>query len=93
MMSLARSTRQPGRIYDARIAAAVIDLAGSRSKVVHRPLPEDDPRQRRPDTSKAHELLGWKPRTPLKERLKKTIAYFEGLLKISSVREMLSTVK
>ena len=63
------------------LAGAIVDLVGSRSKVVHCPLPEDDPRHRRPDISKAHDKLGWKPHTPLREGLKKTILYFEGLLK------------
>jgi UDP-glucuronate decarboxylase len=71
------------------LAAAVIDICGSRSKVVHRPLPQDDPRQRRPDIAKAQELLGWKPRTELRDGLAKTIAYFEELLKLPNVREML----
>jgi UDP-glucuronate decarboxylase len=75
------------------LAAAVIDICGSRSKVVHRPLPQDDPRQRRPDISKAQELLGWKPRTQLREGLEKTIAYFEELLKLPNVREMLHITK
>jgi UDP-glucuronate decarboxylase len=72
------------------LAAAVIDLTGSRSKVVHRPRPEDDPKQRRPDISRAGDILKWKPRTPLKEGLTKTIAYFEELLKAPNVREMLN---
>jgi UDP-glucuronate decarboxylase len=72
------------------LATAVIDLTGSGSKVVHRPLPEDDPRQRRPDISKAQQMLGWAPRTPLKEGLAKTIAYFEELLKLPHVQAMLS---
>jgi UDP-glucuronate decarboxylase len=55
-------------------------LTGSRARVVHRPLPQDDPRQRQPDISKAQEILGWKPATPLQEGLVKTIAYFEALL-------------
>jgi UDP-glucuronate decarboxylase len=63
------------------LAAMIVDIAGSRSKVVHRPLPEDDPRQRRPDISEAQAALGWKPHTPLREGLVKTVAYFEGLLK------------
>ena len=58
------------------LATAVIDLTGSRSKVVHRPLPEDDPRQRRPDISKAQQMLNWAPHTPLKAGLTKTIAHF-----------------
>jgi UDP-glucuronate decarboxylase len=64
-----------------QLAAVIVDLVGSRSKVVHCPLPEDDPHHRRPDISKAHDKLAWKPRTPLREGLRKTILYFEGLLK------------
>ena len=54
-------------------------MTGARSRIVHRPLPEDDPRQRQPDISLAKELLYWEPRTPLKEGLIRTIAYFEKL--------------
>lgn len=75
------------------LATAVIDLTGSRSKVVHRTRPEDDPQQRRPDISKACDILKWKPHTPLKEGLAKTIAYFEELLKAPNVREMLNVSK
>jgi UDP-glucuronate decarboxylase len=63
------------------LAKLTIELTGSRAKIVHRPLPEDDPRQRRPDISRAQETLSWEPRTPLKEGLVKTIAYFENLLR------------
>jgi UDP-glucuronate decarboxylase len=62
------------------LASAVIDLTGSRSRIVHHPRPEDDPRQRRPDISRAQELMSWAPRTPLKEGLARTIAYFERLI-------------
>ena len=61
-------------------AEKVIAMTGSRSKIVHRPLPQDDPRQRRPDIKLAHELFGWKPTVMLNEGLQKTIAYFEELL-------------
>ena len=71
----------------------MIDLTGSRSKAAHRPLPEDDPRQRRPDISKAQQMLDWQPRTPLKEGLVKTIAYFEGLLQLPYVNDMLNVTK
>jgi UDP-glucuronate decarboxylase len=71
------------------LAATVIDLAGARVRIVHRPAPQDDPRQRRPDISKAHELLAWKPSTPLKEGLIRTISYFEHLLSDQSVRGFL----
>jgi UDP-glucuronate decarboxylase len=69
------------------LAAAVIDLTGTGSKVIHRPLPKDDPRQRNPDISKARHVLKWEPRTPLKEGLVKTIEYFDELLKIQNIRE------
>ena len=68
------------------LASLVIELTGSRSRVVHRPRPQDDPRQRRPDISKAHDLLKWAPQTPLREGLIKTIAYFEDLLKDEAIR-------
>jgi UDP-glucuronate decarboxylase len=68
------------------LADIVIDLTGSASKIVNRPLPADDPRQRQPDISLAQKVLGWEPRTPLKEGLMRTIAYFEGLLKDERVR-------
>ena len=62
------------------LAEVILGLTGSRSKIVHRPLPQDDPRQRRPDISEAERLLGWRPVTPLREGLVKTIQYFEELL-------------
>jgi UDP-glucuronate decarboxylase len=79
----------PGEFSILQLASQVIDLTGSRSRIVHRPMPQDDPRQRRPDISKANDLLGWAPRTPLKEGLQRTIGYFEGLLKDQSIRTML----
>ena len=63
-----------------QLAELVLQLTGSRSRIVHRPLPQDDPRQRRPDISEAQRLLGWRPVTSLKEGLAKTILYFEELL-------------
>jgi UDP-glucuronate decarboxylase len=68
-----------------QLAEAVIDLSGSASKIVHRPLPQDDPKQRQPDISKAQELLGWRPTIPLHDGLTHTIAYFEELLANASV--------
>ncbi len=62
------------------LAELVIDLTGSRSKIICRPLPADDPKQRRPDISQANELLGWAPKVKLKEGLQRTIPYFESLL-------------
>jgi UDP-glucuronate decarboxylase len=71
-----------------QLASQVIEMTGSRSKIVHRQKPQDDPRQRRPDISKAQELLKWAPRTPLQDGLKTTIAYFDELLKDQGVRAM-----
>jgi nucleoside-diphosphate-sugar epimerase len=59
-------------------AREIIRVTGSRSKIVFRPLPQDDPRQRRPDIGRARELLGWAPRVPLAEGIVKTIEYFRG---------------
>jgi UDP-glucuronate decarboxylase len=71
------------------LASLVIELTGSRSKVVHRPLPENDPRQRQPDISRAQEKLSWAPKTQLKEGLISTIAYFESLLSQKGVKDAL----
>jgi UDP-glucuronate decarboxylase len=59
----------------------VIELTGSKSKKVSKPLPSDDPKQRQPDIAKARELLGWTPKVELREGLTRTIAYFDGLLR------------
>jgi len=63
-----------------QLAEIVVDITGSASKIVHRPLPTDDPKQRQPEISKAQELFGWRPTVPLRVGLTKTAAYFEGLL-------------
>jgi UDP-glucuronate decarboxylase len=55
-------------------------LTGSRSKIIYRPLPVDDPKQRQPDISLANEKLGWTPKVPLDVGLERTIAYFDKLL-------------
>jgi UDP-glucuronate decarboxylase len=61
------------------LAERVIELTGSKSKIVHRPLPADDPKQRRPDITLAKERLGWEPRVPLREGLAKTVEYFRSV--------------
>jgi UDP-glucuronate decarboxylase len=71
------------------LADLVIELTGSRSRIVHRPRPQDDPRQRRPDISKANDLLGWAPQIALRDGLVKTIEYFEHLLKDEQIRPFL----
>jgi len=60
----------------AELATKVIQITGSRSSIIHMDLPLDDPRQRKPDITKARNLLGWEPRIPLEEGLKKTVTYF-----------------
>ena len=63
------------------LAQTIIDLTGSKTKIVHKDLPADDPRQRQPDITLARNLLDWKPTMPLEDGLKKTISYFERLLR------------
>lgn len=63
------------------LAEQVKDLANSKSEIKYEPLPEDDPKQRRPDITLAKDKLGWEPKVPLREGLEKTIAYFSDLLK------------
>ncbi len=70
----------PGEFTILELAQRVIDLTGSGSRIVHKPLPEDDPRQRRPDISLAQAQLGWEPKVALDEGLRRTIPYFEELL-------------
>ncbi len=62
-------------------AKKVLDLTGSRSSIIYRPLPQDDPQVRQPDISKAKEILGWQPRVSLDAGLKKTIQYFQDRLR------------
>ena len=72
-----------------QLANVVLELTGSKSRIVHRPLPQDDPKQRQPDIAKAQKILGWKPATPLKEGLGKTIAYFEALLREPGIVDLI----
>jgi UDP-glucuronate decarboxylase len=71
----------PGEFTMRELAEQVLDLVGSKSTLEFRPLPADDPRQRKPDITQAEEKLGWQPTVPLKEGLQKTIDYFDQLLK------------
>ncbi len=64
----------------AELAELIIALTGSHSEIVYRPLPVDDPVQRCPDITQAQSVLGWQPRTALKDGLTRTIAYFDQLL-------------
>lgn len=69
------------------LAEEVLDLTGSKSQLVNKPLPQDDPRQRQPDISLACEKLGWEPKTQLRAGLTKTIEYFDQLLRKNDVGE------
>ena len=70
----------PGEFTMLELARKVIDMTGSKSQIVFRPLPSDDPLQRKPVISLAKEALGWEPSICLDEGLKKTIGYFKGIL-------------
>jgi UDP-glucuronate decarboxylase len=71
----------PNEFSMLELANEIIDLTGSKSKIEYRPLPADDPIQRRPDISMAITVLNWKPKIQLREGLTKTINYFDKLLK------------
>jgi UDP-glucuronate decarboxylase len=75
----------PGEFTIRQLAEKIIDLTGSQSQLVFRPLPADDPLQRKPDISRARELLAWEPTVHLEEGLLKTIAYFDTLLSASNL--------
>ena len=71
------NTGNPGEFTMLELAEKVIELTSSKSRIVYRPLPSDDPRQRKPDIALAKEKLDWEPGIRLEEGLKRTIAYFE----------------
>ncbi len=70
----------PGEFTMLELARKVISLSGSSSTIIHRPLPPDDPKQRQPDITAAHQILGWEPAIPLDQGLAKTIEYFKSKL-------------
>jgi UDP-glucuronate decarboxylase len=70
----------PGEFTMIELAELVLRLTGSTSPLEHRPLPSDDPRQRRPDITRATQTLGWEPKVKLEDGLKETIAYFRHVL-------------
>jgi UDP-glucuronate decarboxylase len=70
----------PGEFTMKELAEIVLDLTGSKSKMVYKPLPQDDPLQRCPDITKAREVLGWEPKIRLREGLLRTIEYFKTVI-------------
>jgi UDP-glucuronate decarboxylase len=66
----------PGEYTVGELASLIVGMVGSRSSIVYKPLPVDDPRRRRPDISRAQALLGWSPKVDLVSGLEKTISYF-----------------
>lgn len=69
----------PGEFTIRELAELVIEFTGSKSKIVKRPLPDDDPKQRKPDIALAQKWLGWQPTVPLRQGLKQTIEWFRSI--------------
>ena len=83
----------PSEVTMLQLAELVLELTRSRSRIAYEPLPPDDPRQRRPDIARADATLGWRPVTPLRAGLEKTIAYFENLLRARDSTERSAVVR
>lgn len=77
----------PGEFTIRELAETVLDLTGSKSELVHRPLPQDDPQKRQPDITKAKAHLNWQPSVQLRDGLVSTIAYFDELLKTTALAD------
>lgn len=75
----------PNEFTILELAEKVIELTGSASQIIFKPLPSDDPKQRQPDIGLAKEKLGWQPKVPLEQGLKHAIAYFETFLKSNDI--------
>jgi UDP-glucuronate decarboxylase len=71
---------KPGEFTILELAEKILELSNSRSEIIFKALPVDDPKQRRPDITKARDILGWEPKVELSDGLKKTIAYFDEIL-------------
>jgi len=63
-----------------QLAQTIVRLAGSKSEIVHRDLPVDDPKQRQPDITRARKLLGWEPQISLEDGLGRTLEYFRSVV-------------
>ena len=71
----------PKELSILELAKKIIELTGSKSKIIYRPLPEDDPKQRQPNIELAKKELKWEPQIQINQGLKKTISFFKNLLK------------
>jgi dTDP-glucose 4,6-dehydratase len=76
----------PHEMTIEEIAKVIIRISGSSSRIVYRPLPEDDPKVRKPDITRARTLLGWEPRVPLEDGLLKTLEYFRAKLSMPNAK-------
>jgi dTDP-glucose 4,6-dehydratase len=76
----------PHEMSVRQVAEMIIELLGSESGMVFEPLPEDDPRRRCPDITRAREVLGWEPRVPARAGLQKTLSWFAGRSGASSAK-------
>jgi nucleoside-diphosphate-sugar epimerase len=70
----------PSEVTVLQLAETIVRLAGSKSEIVHRDLPVDDPKQRRPDITRARTLLGWEPEVALEDGLNRTLEYFRSVV-------------
>jgi len=82
----------PEEFQVRELAELVVEMTGSKSRIVSKPLPADDPTRRRPDIRQAREQLGWQPTVPLREGLEKTIAYFDAKLNRPTVQPLILNV-
>ena len=78
----------PHEVTIEEIARTIIRLVGAKSQIVYKPLPVDDPKQRRPDITRARTILGWEPKVGLEEGLLKTVDYFKNKLTTASLRPL-----
>jgi len=81
----------PGEFTMLQLAEQVLEVTGSKSRIVHKALPQDDPKQRRPDITLAREKLNWVPTVPLRSGLEKTAAYFEKLLSNAQIQNVIQS--